>query len=729
MSATDACQGYRFGRFVLEPGRRSLCAGTVLVPLGARAFDILLLLVRHHDRVVSKDEILSEVWRGTIVEENNLAVHISALRRALGERPGGERFIATVSGLGDRFVGSVVDAALGATESAVPAAPAVVAAIPDDAPLPSLAAPRRDVRRIVAVIAGLVLLVVVACLVVAFRGGTATAPRLSIAVLPFRSLGGGGQDYLADAVTDDLTTDLSHIPSSTVIARGSAEAFRDHAEDGTAIGRALKVRYLLEGSLLNEGNSFHVNAQLIDAAAGTQLWSRVFDVKHDNLGESLTEITGLLSSALRFTLVQVEGTRSLHERPTHPDALDCYLRARSILDRGNTLSSLAEAQGLLEKAVALAPDDGNALAALGLVLMRKVGDFDDPDEASDYARAATVTERARRLAPDSPLAITATGMQNWLDYRCREAEPSFQLALSLDPNDLEARNGLARCERDLGDMNAMISELREMLLIDPLSPSRARREHLIGMGYLMLGDPNQAIEWLDRAGAGLGDANNDETSLGWQNWRRIYLIAATQLTGDTARASALYGDFRRIWPNRTVFQLASYESRAVSQLSGNKAYWNALKQVGMPVYIDEETDFHVAPETSPKSGGEFDATPLLIPGAHRATTAMVERLLLGTRRPVVIDLGVGAHTLPGAICLSDGDTKEDFRRALAGAATQEETGHDVPIITMSSGPFGWQSYNAALRLVSLGFHNVYWYRGGEQAWTSSGHQTNDNRAE
>ena len=113
MTTLEATHCYQFGRFLLEPERRSLRAGPTMVPLGARAFDILLFLVRHHDRVVTKDEILSEVWRGTIVEENNLAVHISTLRRALGEKPGGDRFIATISGMGYRFVGAVREAALG----------------------------------------------------------------------------------------------------------------------------------------------------------------------------------------------------------------------------------------------------------------------------------------------------------------------------------------------------------------------------------------------------------------------------------------------------------------------------------------------------------------------------------------------------------------------------------------------------------------------------------------
>ncbi len=724
MSATDACQGYRFGRFVLEPERRSLRAGTVLVPLGARAFDILLLLVRHHDRVVSKDEILTEVWRGTIVEENNLAVHISALRRALGERPGGERFIATVSGLGYRFVGSVVDAALGATEAAAPAAPAVVAAIPDDEPMP-LAAPGRGLRRIGALVAGAVLLVVVASLVVAFRGGTTTAPRLSIAVLPFRSLGGGGQDYLADAVTDDLTTDLSHIPSSTVIARGSAASFETQADNPVAIGRTLDVRYILKGSVLNEGTTLHVNAQLIDTSVGEQLWASMFDVAREPLGNGLTEIVARISDAIRFKLVQVEGTRSLRERPQDPDALDLYLRARSILDRSNTLAGLVAAQTLLEKAARIAPTESNVLAELGLVLIRKTADFDDPHEAEDYTKASGFINRATQLAPDNPLAITAKGMQAWDDFRFQEAEASFHLALSLDANDLEARSGLARCERDRGDMNAMITDLLDTLRIDPLGPGSARREHLIGMGYLMLGKPHEAIDWLNRAGAAIGDVSPDETSLGWQNWRRIYLIAATELAGDHTKASDLYLDFARVWPHRTVFQLASYETRALSALAGEKVYLGALQDAGMPVYAREDEDFGVAATDSPVNGSDFDPTPLTAPGVRRVSTAAMKSMLSSSTRPLILDLSPGVHVIPGAIAIPYQNSESGLLARLQ--QLKPTVSHDAVVVTMSQGPFGWGSYDAALRLVSLGFHNVYWYRGGEAAWVAAGNTSEDMR--
>ena len=728
MTSVDVSHCYRFGRFVLEPERRSLSAGDAPVALGARAFDILLLLVRHHDRVVTKDEILSEVWRGMVVEENNLAVHISALRRALGERPGGDRFIATISGMGYRFVASVVDAARGAPAESE--RPPVVRAVEEMASAPALPAPvaRPDRRRLamLAVAATLALAAVAGWFALDTRSGGFDAPRLSLAVLPFRSMG-GAQDYLADAVTDDLTTDLSHIPRSVVIARASAGVFKDRTESATAIGQSLHVRYLLEGSLLAEGKTLHVNAQLVDAANGSQLWANVFDVGRDDLGQSLTEIVGRVSSALRFTLVQVEGSRSLRDHARNPDALDLYLRARSVLDGSMTFPALVSAQGLLERAISIAPDDPEALAELGIVLVRKSGEFDDPNLAADDTRAATVVARATKLAPQNPRAVTAAGLLAWGDRRYREAVSSFKLALSLDPDDPDVHTVLARCYLNLGDVNAALTELSEALRIDPIGPESAHRQHMMGIAYLMMGKPKDAITWFDRAGAAIGRLDDDETSLSWRNWRRIFLIAAWEMAGEHERATSLYTDFNHDWPNRTIFQLASYTTRAFSKIQGTKTCWSALHAAGMPLFAGEDVDFGVASSRLPKEGSEFDPTPMSIPGARMIRTADLVTLMSTKAKPLVLDFSSGAHVIPGAVSVPYLSSTGDLQTVLDENLPGWRQSLDTPVVTMSHGPFGWQSYNASLQLVSLGLRNVYWYRGGEAAWSSSGHETEDKR--
>ena len=553
------------------------------------------------------------------------------------------------------------------------------------------------------------------------------APRLSIAVLPFRNLSGDPQqDYLADAISDDLTTDLSHIPGSTVIARGSSDTYKGRAVAASEIGRALNVRYLLEGSLRIEGDKFHINSQLIDAASGGHIRGDRFDVTRDKLGLVQEQIVRHIASALDFTLVQTEAARSLHERPGNPDAVDLYLRARSVLDESNTLADLKNAQSLLEHCVALSSDFADALAELGIVLVNKMGNFDDVDDDLDGARAEVVISHAMSIAPRNPLVITANGMLAWVNRRCEQAQPSFRLALSIDANNVEARNGLARCSRSLGHMEQMIADLQDILRIDPVGSRNAAREHLVGMGYLMLGRPLDAIDWLERAGAGIVDSSEAETTLGWREWRRIYLIAAYQSAGNNAEAARQFEDYRKTHPHRTVLQLASYDTHALSLAKGYPAYLDALRHAGMPDAIAEDADFAVAETKLPGAGGDFDPTPLDIPGAQRVGTGSVVAMLQQGPQPAVLDLGLGAKVMPGAIWAwpagASGDLVPLLERAGAGAGTSR------PVIVMSDGPLGWRSYNAALYLVAKGFRHVLWYRGGEEAWASAGHPWQDRRS-
>ena len=156
---------------------------------------------------------------------------------------------------------------------------------------------------------------------------TKAPPRLSIVVMPFRNLGTDPADgYLADAVSDDLTTDLSHIPGSVVIARSSADVYKTRNVGAEQIGRELGVRYLLEGSLRRTGDQIVINAQLIDTQTGAHLWAERFDASRQELVDTQMAIVRRIASALNFTLVQIEGQRSLQDRPNDPDAVDLFFQ-------------------------------------------------------------------------------------------------------------------------------------------------------------------------------------------------------------------------------------------------------------------------------------------------------------------------------------------------------------------------------------------------------------------
>src|SRR5712671_2360692 len=185
----------------------------------------------------------------------------------------------------------------------------------------------------------------------------AAAPRLSIVVLPFANLSNDPeQQYFADGITEDVTTDLSRVPHMLVISRNTAFTYRNKPIDAKQIGRELGVRYVLEGSVRRSGNQVRVNAQLIDAETDTHLWAERFDSDTGDLFAVQDEITSRIAAALNLELVGAEATRPNQ----HPDGLDCILRGRAAFYKPATRNNYAEAIGLFERALAFDPSSVEA---------------------------------------------------------------------------------------------------------------------------------------------------------------------------------------------------------------------------------------------------------------------------------------------------------------------------------------------------------------------------------
>src|SRR5207302_6142471 len=176
----------------------------------------------------------------------------------------------------------------------------------------------------------------------------AAAPRLSIVVLPFANLSNDpAQEYLADGITEDLTTDLSRIEDSFVIARNTAFAYKNKPIEAKQVGRQLGVRYVLEGSVRRLGNQVRINVQLIDAETGAHLWAERFDRNAQELLGLETEITGSIARSVRSRMVSAEAAR----RTDHPDAFDYILRGRAALTKPVSLATSDEAIGNFEQAL------------------------------------------------------------------------------------------------------------------------------------------------------------------------------------------------------------------------------------------------------------------------------------------------------------------------------------------------------------------------------------------
>jgi TolB-like protein/DNA-binding winged helix-turn-helix (wHTH) protein len=725
-----------FGPFRLDPQRRQLSRGDDPIVLSSRAFDILALLVAHRDRVVTKDELMSAVWRGTIVEENNLAVQISALRRALADAGEAAPVILTVPGQGYRFVGRIATPA----PPPPPMAPQIAAPATEPATTPMTPTLRPLLPAWVKAAAAAVAVLGLAIKLVLVLGlpgsppappPPAAPPRLSIAVLPFRDLSDDRCcDYLADAISDDLTTDMSHIPGSVVIARESSDAFRGRAMPTAEIGRALNVRYLLEGSLRGVEGQFSINAQLIEAATGAHLWAQRFEIPRDHLADAQQQIVQRLASALGVTLVDIEGSASLREHANNPDALDLFLRARSILDRSDTLDSMTEAQHLLEQAVAKQPGFIEAQAELAWLLPRKVHNFAYPTHAADLAEARGIVAAAlgqkevlNAAAPGTALALAAKGALQGNDGRCDEAEASYQAALAIAPDSVAARTGQLVCLTALGRFEGVVSGLQALMRIDPESPRGKVRAQQMGFALLMLGKPAEAISWLNRSIAGDPEPAPGADNFGRVEWSRLLLIAAYEMDDQHDTAHRLYVEYQKIWPNRTAWLLGSELTHAQAVLPAFAAITAAWRHAGMPAFADEHGDFGVAADATLKTHRPVEPTPLRLAGIPTIDAPGLASALRQAVAPRVIDLGLGAAVPKGAL-LSGADPL--LPADMAALAHQLTAGDPIPadgrthFVIMGQGPFDWTSANCARALAALGLPGVAWFRGGEEAWAAAG---------
>jgi TolB-like protein/DNA-binding winged helix-turn-helix (wHTH) protein len=358
----------------------------VFVPLsiGPRALDVLSVLVQRAGELVSKEEIMAAVWRRSVVENANLTVQISTLRRVLDQgRPEGS-CIQTVAARGYRFLPAVTRVGeaderretrgLRQTRSGNGAPnPAAIDAQERPSETVGLPVSRNRQRRLA--LAGFALTIATLMLAGAAVWWTRlasppasmtenapalrslSAPRLSIVVLPFADLSeGGGQQYFADGITDDLTTDLSRLAGVFVIARNTAFTYKDKQIDAKQIGRELGVRYMLEGSVRRSGNQVRVNAQLVDAESGAHLWAERFDHEIGDLFALQNEITSRIANTLGWELIGAETAR-----PTdRPDALDYLLRGRAVMGGGGPRENTDKAVDLFEHALALDPRSAEA---------------------------------------------------------------------------------------------------------------------------------------------------------------------------------------------------------------------------------------------------------------------------------------------------------------------------------------------------------------------------------
>ena len=552
---SPAPQEYRFGDFELQPSERRLLKAGEPVALPGRAFYLLLVLVERAGRLVSKDELLERVWPKLVVEESNLQVHVSALRKILGQDA-----IATVIGRGYRFT-----MALEAAPTAAPVPPAAVAAV--------AARPRRFLVPAFAA-AGLLAIALAAWLAVhgmKRSEGERTGAVRSVAVLPFKRLypGDSRDDYLSVGLADALIVHLGSL--RRLIVRPTTSVLRyEGTADPLAAAREQGVDSVLTGTIQHTGESIRVAAQLIDASNGSSLWAGKFDEKPSDLFKLEDSLSQQIAQALLRRLDDSERERLLHRSTHDPEAYELYLRGKYQWSHFSE-AGLAKAAEYYGNAIKKDPNFAlaygglaetyNVSGAMGFVTPREVW-----QTTREYAQKAVALDPN---LPEAHIALAAEQLLYAWDFAAARRE--LERAIELNPNLGEPYSLLGYVDQAQGDLPAALDHVRKAVSLEPNS---ALYNADLASAYYFMGrfaeavaawnrvaeiDPGfnasllvgaQALERSGRYPQAVSECERVEKLAGRTPTVLSALSYALASSGDAARARAIADEMAASWKQR-----------------------------------------------------------------------------------------------------------------------------------------------------------------------------------
>ena len=398
-------------------------------------------------------------------------------------------------------------------------------------------------------------------------GAPAGAPHLSIVVLPFANLSSDPeQDYFADAITDDLTTDLSHLSDSFVIARNTAFTYKGKAVDVKEIGRELGVRYALEGSVRRVGEDITVNAQLVSTDTGAHVWADRFAGDRAKLGQLQVDIVARLANALGMELVRAEALRATRERPDNPDAVDLAMRGEVAIF-GFSPASNKEAIADFERALKLDPDLVRAKLGLSSAFADGVVFGWSADPRGNMLRAEKLADEALSAEPNNAFAhfVKALVYQSLILTKLKTPpQPQWEAgiaeadaAIGIDGNLAGAHAISGFWRQFLGRAADGFSGVETAMKLSPRDPVRPIWEFQICHLHSHLAQWEQAIEHCRLAAQG--------ASYLWLPYAD--LVAANAWLGRDTEAKAALADLLKLKPDMTaqayLASAATYSDNAV----------------------------------------------------------------------------------------------------------------------------------------------------------------------
>ncbi len=494
---------FSFHNHILDTDLRELRRGGGIVPLQPQVFDLLVHLLKHRDRVVSRDDLIALVWGGRAVSDSTLDSRINAARSAIGDNGKEQQLIRTIARKGLRFV-AAVDGQSGPTAAATPAS--------DDRPQWTLTQPDEP----------------------------------AIAVLPFDNMSGDReQEYFSDGISEDIITALSKLRWFFVIARNSSFTYKGKPVHMRQVAAELGVRYVVEGSVRRSGDRVRITAQLNDTATGSHIWAEHYDRELTDVFAVQDEITDAIVTAIEPQIYAAENFRSRRKPPSSMDAWDLVMRALSHHWRVTQPDSVA-AQALLERAIAIDPNYGQALALFATNHM-----FGVHLGWTDIATAAPAAEEAALAAiaadNEDAWAHTALGSVYFSTRRLDDALAEFELAQQLNPNFSLVQGYYALALTYAGRWEDAYAAAQRAIRQSPRDPSSAIYHGVAAYAQFVGRNYHEAIALAREATRQRGDLSGAY---------RVLTVAAG-MAGQIEIAKVALQELRRTQPNISLTWVAT----------------------------------------------------------------------------------------------------------------------------------------------------------------------------
>jgi TolB-like protein/DNA-binding winged helix-turn-helix (wHTH) protein len=539
----------RFSDYELDFARRELRRGRTPVELPPTPLRVLLYLAEHRDRTVPRQELLDAVWPGVVVGDEVVTRALSEVRRAVGDQGDAQRVIRTLKGLGIRFVAEV--------------------AVAPGEPMRA-AAPTREQERKLATTRLLLAAIAVAAVAIvaafAWRDRGGLTPIRSIAVLPLTNLSGDpAQEYYADGMTETLIAELAKLPGVRVVSRASVMQFKGSRTPLPEIARTLKVDGVIEGSVMRAGNDVRITAQLVDTRDDRHVWGEQYDRELARVLEIQREVARAVAAQISIALTPQQAARLEPPKPVDSRAQDTYFRALALAteDPPGTIR-------LLEEAVSIDPDFAAAWAALAIAHSAPfiVGfpDYDRGSAAGAALRARDAARRALALAPELGDAHAAMGLVHDLfDWDWPAAERELRAGVKLSSADPIVRSNLAFHLLFTGRHGEAIAE-HERWLAEAPNTKLAR-----WLRFFFLYNANQPEQLLLETTRALEAHPDDLTPLGMQ-WMALDLLGRY---AETVRG------YERFAPELQRLQLAENAAAVVTgwRTGGRQGYFRAWETI------------------------------------------------------------------------------------------------------------------------------------------------------